>query len=104
MIFKAEARRVMGFGAKCAHYVLADIHPLPALIAKDYSGRDDSRSERRRFFFLVADAPALSGVFRAEPCTYNPACRSKASRKTVGSSLPRAEARRRIPEQALGVK
>ena len=104
MILEAEAWRVMGFGSKCAHYALADIHPLPTLIAEDYSGRNYPRPERWRFFFLVADAPALSGVFRAEPCAYNPACRSKASRKTVGSSLPRAEARRRIPKHALGVK
>ena len=45
----------------------------------------------------VHAAPAL--VIQADP-----ACSSSASRRIAGSSLPRAEARRRIPRQALGLK
>ena len=78
--------RLKGIGDFLRH-----IHAVAALIVQTQQSRwDNSCPERRRFFFLVANAPAVGGVFRAESCGQSRACRSKASRKTVGSSLPRA--------------
>ena len=67
-------------------------------------GGNNAGAECRGLFLFIADAARLRRLFRAETGGFAysfAACLSRAFRRTVGSSLPRAEALRRIPRQAF---
>ena len=87
------AGRMMSFCSECGGNLLGDIHSVAALVIQNNTIPTGTHS--------AVHAEGGGSVVRQTAVVSIEACRSNARRKTSGSSLPRAEALRRIPRQAF---
>ena len=84
---------MMRFCSECGGNLLGDIHSVAALVIQNNTIPTGTHS--------AVHAEGGGSVVRQTAVVSIEACRSSARRKTSGSSLPRAEALRRIPRQAF---
>ena len=87
------AGRMMRFCSECGGDFLCDVHAVAALVIQNNTIPTGTHS--------AVHAEGGGSVVRQTAVVPVEACRSSARRKTSGSSLPRAEALRRIPRQAF---
>ena len=83
----------MCFGTECGRNTVRHFDAVSTLVVQY-----DTVATRTH---TAIDAERGSGIFRQSAVVPVKACRSNARRRTSGSSLPRAEALRRIPRQAF---
>ena len=88
-----DAGRMMRFCSERGGDFLCDVHAVTALVVQHDAIAACTHS--------TVHAEGGGGVVRQTAVVPVEACRSSARRKTSGSSLPRAEALRRIPRQAF---
>ena len=92
------ARRMVCFCTERTRYLFGNVHTISALVVQNHSVATCGHT---------AVDPKGGGFISRQPCVVavkTDACRSRATFSIVGSSLPRTEALRRIPRQALGLK
>ena len=88
-----HAGRMVCFRSERRGNLLCDVHAVAALVVQHDAVTTGTHS--------AVHAEGGGSVVRQTAVVSIEACRSSARRKTSGSSLPRAEALRRIPRQAF---